>query len=127
MRGLPLNLLLRRERGFDSKWVADSSKKADSWQEVKVTGKKKTSNAEKQAKAQKISEMVLKNADAVQVRGRGMAAVFSGLSCRDFLLFPSSIRATCRRRRRFVLVLLHALSSSSFALFFSRCPLDAAG
>ena len=58
-----------RERGFDSKWVAADNKKQNSWQEVKVSSNKKTlSAAEKKAKTQKISEQVLKNADAVQVR-----------------------------------------------------------
>ncbi len=56
-----------RERGFDSKWVAVESKK-ESWQEVKISSKKKTlSAAEKKAKTQKISEQILKNADSVQV------------------------------------------------------------
>ena len=59
---------MSREKGFDSKWVAVESKK-ETWQEVKTTGsKKKTlSSAEKKAKSQKISEQILKNADAVHV------------------------------------------------------------
>ena len=62
-------MLMSRERGFDSKWVAADNKKTSSWQEVPVTSKKKTlSAAEKKAKTQKISEQVLKNADAVQVK-----------------------------------------------------------
>jgi hypothetical protein len=59
----------RREKGFDSKWVAADNKKSSSWQEVPITSKKKNlSAAEKKAKTQKISAQVLKNADSVQVR-----------------------------------------------------------
>ena len=41
-------------------------KKTDSWQEVKVTKKSMTA-AEKKARTEKISQQVLKNADAVKV------------------------------------------------------------
>jgi hypothetical protein len=55
------------ERGFDDKWVHKEERKKDIWEEVKTGKKKQLSGAEKRARAAKISEQVLKNADSVRV------------------------------------------------------------
>ena len=55
------------KKGFDDKWVYKEERPKDVWEEVKTTKKKQLSGAEKRARAAKISEQVLKNADAVRV------------------------------------------------------------
>jgi len=55
------------DRGFDDKWVHKEERKKDIWEDVKTNKKKQMSGAEKRARAAKISEQTLKNADAVRV------------------------------------------------------------
>eukprot|EP00285_Hemiselmis_virescens_P002438 CAMPEP_0173410286 /NCGR_PEP_ID=MMETSP1356-20130122/74306_1 /TAXON_ID=77927 ORGANISM="Hemiselmis virescens, Strain PCC157" /NCGR_SAMPLE_ID=MMETSP1356 /ASSEMBLY_ACC=CAM_ASM_000847 /LENGTH=89 /DNA_ID=CAMNT_0014371895 /DNA_START=57 /DNA_END=322 /DNA_ORIENTATION=+ len=61
-----------KDKGFDAKWgVTEAPRKTTGWEEVLSKGakgnKKQLSGAEKRARAQKVSENVLKNADAVRV------------------------------------------------------------
>lgn len=55
------------DRGFDDKWVHKEARKKDIWEEVKTNKKKTMSGSEKRARAARISEQALKNADAVRV------------------------------------------------------------